>query len=350
MMKRVLVFLAAVVCLIICGQVHAAGPGSDQQSQSPLDVSTASQVLYLHDQEKLALDLNWTFSWKWDEPIFLSLGASERRHMDELYALMEVYGLEPLVNTRSEAVYGADDHEKAWNQLHTRGSTSLLEAYLATAYVEEWNITEIRAIISSADEQSLIDTLSRLLAGAEKHLRMLVSHVNGLGHDYQAQMLSQSDVDNICSGVEPYTGTDFTLNSGLNDAWYYPFTSGQGFSIAVYPDSQTVFVSWMSFDNKFPGGNAVSTVGDAGQRWLVAQGNYFGNRAELEIFSASGGLFDRTESTPEIEYVGNMTLQFDDCTSGSIMYVLMPLWGGYMIPIQRVAPDSIMQCELATQP
>ena len=350
MMNRVSVVLVAVVCFIFCGQIDASVSGFDQLSQPSLEGSTASQVLYLHDQEKLALDLNWEFQEMWDEPIFLSLGALERRHMDELFVLMEIYGLEPLVTTRTEGEYGDGDHMEAYAQLHSRGNVSLLEAYLAAAYVEEWDITKIRAIIDSTDEQLLIDTLTRLLADAKNHLRMLVSRIYGLSYDYKAQMLSQLEVDEICSGVKPYTGTHFTLNSGLNDAWYYPFTSGQGFFITVYPDSQTVFVSWMSYDTMFPGADSVSHVGDAGQRWLVAHGPYVGNRAELEVFSASGGLFDRVESAPELESIGYMILQFDDCSNGSIKYILMPLFGGYMIPIQRVAPDSVVQCEINIQP
>jgi hypothetical protein len=342
--------LAAVVCLITCGQLHASGSGPDPQNRVSADSLTASQVRYLHDQEKLAMDLNWEFQWMWEESIFQTLGAMERRHMDELLTWMNARGLTPLVTSRSEAVYGDDDHLEAWDQLLSRGSASLLEAYRANAYMEEWDITEIRALMESTNEQSLVNVLERLLAGAEKHLQMLVSRIQGLGHVYQAQMLRQSDVDQICSGVEPYAGRQFALSGALNDAWYYPFTAGQGFFVSVYPDSKTVFVSWMSYDTDLPGGDAVSLVGDAGQRWLIAQGNYVGNRAELEIFSASGGLLDSVVPAPELEFVGHMLLQFDDCSSGSIIYTLMPLFGGYMIPIERLAPDNVAQCQLNTQP
>jgi hypothetical protein len=341
--------LAAFVCLIACGQLHAAGSGSDPQNQVSVDSLTASQVRYLHDQEKLAMDLNWDFQWMWEESIFQSLGAMERRHMDELLTWMSAHGLTPLVTSRSEGAYGDDDHLAAWEELLSRGSASLVEAYRANAYMEEWDITEIRALMESTNEQTLVIILERLLAGAEKHLRMLVSRIQGLGQVYQAQMLRQSDVNQICSGVEPYTGTQFALSGALNDAWFYPFTAGQGFFVSVYPDSKTVFVSWMSYDTDLPGGDAVSRVGDAGQRWLIAQGNYAGNRAELEIFSASGGVLDSVTPTPVLEFVGQMLLQFDDCSSGSVIYTLLPLFGGYIIPIERLAPDNVTQCQLNTQ-
>ena len=63
-----------------------------------------------------------------------------------------------------------------------------------------------------------------------------------------------------------------------------------------------------------------------------------------------GGLLDSVVPAPELEFVGHMLLQFDDCSSGSIIYTLMPLFGGYMIPIERLAPDNVAQCQLNTQP
>jgi hypothetical protein len=349
-MKKVSTFLAAVGCLLICGQLHAAASGSDQSSQLSLDHSTASQVQYLYDQEKLALDLNWVFHWMWDEPTFQSIGALERRHMDELHALLKVYGLEPLLESKAEGGYGHDDHQQAWDQLLSRGSDSRLDAYLTVAYMEEWDITKIRDLISSTDEQSVINASTKLLTGAEQHLRTLVSRIKALGHDYEAQLLSQTDVNEICAGVAPSAGTDFTLSGGLNDAWYYPFTSGQGFFITVYPDSQTVFLSWYTYDTELPGEDVASVVGNAGQRWLTAQGDYIGNRAVLDLFSTSGGLLDSVEPTPELEDIGFITLQFDNCSTGSITYTLMTLWGGYIMPIERVAPDNIARCEAEARP
>ena len=69
--------------------------------------------MYLYDQEKPAPDLKWVFHCMWEELTFQSLGALERRHMDELHALMDVYGLEPQLESRAEGSYGDADHEGA---------------------------------------------------------------------------------------------------------------------------------------------------------------------------------------------------------------------------------------------
>lgn len=337
--------LGSIICILAWPSAQVAGSSPDQPGQESLDSTTASKVLYLHDQEKLAFDLNWEFLEKWDDPVFQTLGALERGHKDGLLLLMRDYGLEPLVTTGTEGVYGIADHTEAYATLHSQGWASLLGAYQATAYVEEWDILEMRALIESTSEQAVHQTLAKLLSNAENHLRMLVSRIHGLGNDYRAQLLGQADVDDICFGVEPYNGTDFTLNSGLNDAWYFPLTAGQGLFVSVYPDSKTVFMSWMIYDTNLPEPGIFTHLGDAGQRWLVAQGPFEGNRAKLAVYSTSGGLFDSAGSDVEMEYIGDLGLQFEDCSSGSLWYVLWPLWGGSMLPIERVAPDNVAACE-----
>lgn len=348
-MKRMSAVVAALFLCAICGQVNALDSRSDRRQPQAIDSSTAEQLRYLHDQEKVALDLDWDFLWIWEDAVFQNLGALERRRMDELVALMAEYGLEPSITGTSQGVYGEDDHLTTWREMRDRGETSLLEAYRAVAYMEEWDISVIRALRDGTQEQAVVDASRKMLAGAENHLKMLVSRIKALGHEYEAQLLSQPDVNAICAGVGPYTGTDFTFNAGLNDAWYYPFTSGQGVFVAVYPDSQTLFMSWYTYDTELPGEDAVSHVGDAGQRWLIAQGNYTGNRAELDVFSASGGLLDEVEAVPELEYIGFITLQFEDCSTGSMTYTLWPLWGGYILPLERVASDNVARCELDDQ-
>jgi hypothetical protein len=36
----------------------------------------------------------------------------------------------------------------------------------------------------------------------------------------------------------------FGINAGLNDTWYFPDTSGQGFFITVFPDLGYVSLAW----------------------------------------------------------------------------------------------------------
>jgi len=95
--------------------------------------------------------------------------------------------------------------------------------------------------------------------------------------------------------VAPASAVPLQINPGLNDAWYNPVTNGQGFLIAVFPDSKTMFLAWFTFDTDRPPGNVSAFLGDPGHRWLTAQGPYDGDTANLTIFVTEGGVFDAAE-------------------------------------------------------
>jgi len=344
-MKRTAILPAVILILLMSGPASPATASRVEAGNSDLDVYEAWQVTWMYDQEKLARDLANKFLSRWGDPEFLTTAAAEQRHMDELLAVMNLYGLDPLIQTDTDGEFGDERHSDAFSSLMSRGWQSQRDAYIAAAYLEEWDIQEFTASIADSGETRLTEVYSWLLAGAREQLRFLVSRVLGHGSSYEAQILSQSEVDAICSNVQPGTAPDFFLNAGLNDAWYYPLQPGQGYFVTVYPDSRTLFVGWLTFDTQKPEEGAVSYLGDAGQRWLVAQGPYEGMQGSLEIYSVGGGLFDRTTPIPVENVIGHMTLQFEDCAHGSIRYDLGSIYQGGVIPIQRISSENMVQCE-----
>ena len=48
------------------------------------------------------------------------------------------------------------------------------------------------------------------------------------------------------------------INAGLNDAWYNPETSGQGFFITVFSDMGAVSLAWFTYDTELPPDDAVA--------------------------------------------------------------------------------------------
>ena len=71
---------------------------------------------------------------------------------------------------------------------------------------------------------------------------------------------------------------------------------------------------------------------------------------ELDVYLARGGAFDST--TPAIEMpqpiVGSLTVEFEDCISGTVTYALTdPVVAGEM-PIVPLAGDHVELCESLT--
>jgi len=347
-MKRLSLILVTVFTLAFFSDVTAASPDFQPQSVPVLDVYTAWQLIWMHDQEKLARDVNLRFAGKWAEPIFSSIAESEQRHMDELAAMISLYELQPLIETDEIGVFGDDRHSEAFSELIRRGEQSLLEAYRAAAYLEEWDIKELNGGIGSTAEHPLVDTYSRVLGGASNHLKTFVTKMSGLGFDYQAQLLSQLEVDLICGDADPQVG-NFSFNAELNDAWYYPGTNGQGFFVTVYPDSHTVFLAWLTYDTALPPVNVNGNLGHASQRWLTASGKFTGPQAELTVYSCGGGIFDQSSPIPVEEAIGSLLLRFEDCSNGSIFYDLPGIGRTGTIPIRRVSTENVEKCELINQ-
>ncbi|MCP4047945.1 MAG: hypothetical protein GY732_18375 [Gammaproteobacteria bacterium] len=115
----------------------------------------------------------------------------------------------------------------------------------------------------------------------------------------------------------------FNINPGLNDAWYYQPTDGQGFFITVFPDLGAVSLAWFTYDTELSPLDALANLGDPGHRWLTAVGPIDGNQAVMDIEMTSGGIFDTAsiiERTNPPGSDGTIILTFDSCNSGTIEY------------------------------
>ena len=141
---------------------------------------------------------------------------------------------------------------------------------------------------------------------------------------------------------------DFRMNAGLNDAWYYPVTSGQGFFINVFADAGVVSLAWFTYDTELPPDDATANLGDPGHRWMTALGPITGNKVFMNIEMTSGGLFDTPTEIIRTDPPGSdgtIILTFYSCNSGSVEYDIPTIKRKGVVPIQRVAEDNVVFCE-----
>ena len=139
----------------------------------------------------------------------------------------------------------------------------------------------------------------------------------------------------------------FGINPGLNDAWYNPLTNGQGMLIAVYPSTRQMFVAWFTYDTERPAEDVDVFLGEAGHRWLTAQGPYFGAAADLTVYLTEGGVFDsvQPEAMTDPNGYGSMAIEFADCTEALVSYQIPSLGLVGEIPIVRIDDDNVPLCE-----
>ena len=317
-------------------------PGS---VSAQLDETESSYLLLMREEEKLERDTYLTLYDTWSLKVFSNIAKSEQRHMDAILGMLGLYGLSDPVTSDSVGVFNNDVLAGYYDQLTALGGLSLVDALHVGAFIEELDIADLRDAIEETDEDSLINTYDNLLAGSRNHLRAFVSQITGSGIDYEAQVLEQDDVDAIIGGYDLVPEGGFTINAGLNDAWVYPETPGQGFFITVFEDAQLVSLAWFTFDTEIASDSSEVNLGSAGQRWLTALGSFDGAQAELEIFVTEGGVFDTEEPVPVSTPGGSILLQFENCNSGSVTYDIPAINQVGVVPIQRVALDNVPYCE-----
>jgi hypothetical protein len=141
--------------------------------------------------------------------------------------------------------------------------------------------------------------------------------------------------------IEP----EFSINSGLNDAWFNPATSGQGFFITVFENIGMMFVAWFTYDTTRPDAGVTANLGEPGHRWLTAFGPYEGDTASLDIEVTSGGVFDAAQPMPGQQTDGTLEIVFADCENGLLNYEIDSLSLQGSIPLSRIALDNVPACE-----
>ena len=345
MKKLSILFISFFIALLCTGSAVASHSGPQESlNAKELDPQEKTDLFFTREEEKLARDSYITLNDLWSDRVFKNISRSEQRHMNAMLKMLTLYDLPDPVTDDTVGVFTNPILESLYDELMVRGAMSELEALRVGAFIEEMDIQDLAVSISNTDELPLINSYTNLLAGSRNHLRAFVAHIIASGEDYVAQVLTPDEVEAIVGDYDLPPPRGFMMNNALNDAWYYPGTDGQGFTISVFPGQRTVFLVWFTYDTELAPHGATARLGDPGQRWIVAQGSYWDGEAELEVGSMSGGRFDSGQSRPNHDPRGSILLQFEDCNTGSVFYDIPSIGRTGMVPIQRVNTENVAQC------
>lgn len=141
----------------------------------------------------------------------------------------------------------------------------------------------------------------------------------------------------------------FRPNTGVNDAWFFPSTAGQGFFFIYFPVIDLIFAAWFTFDDERPAEDVMANLGDAGHRWVTFQGPGPGetDTATLNAFLTTGGVFDSGDppATTIQDPIGTLEVFWHNCEYAHVRYEFPEPDLDDDIPLQRIALDNVALCQ-----
>ena len=198
--------------LTACGSDGGSGGGTTVPSTlQPFTSDEISTMLFVREEEKLARDVYLSLYERWQLSVFQTIALqSEQKHMDKMQSLLKAANLTDPVVDNTVGAFTSPEILQLYTDLLARGSSSADAALQVGAYIEEYDIVDIKAAIDEAtagsNQLAVLDTYMNLLCGSRNHLRSFVKQIAANGISYQPQLLSSTELNAIISTAQEQCG------------------------------------------------------------------------------------------------------------------------------------------------
>lgn len=184
---KTLAFITLLSTVFVLGACNKEGNLSEKE---------VADLKYLREEEKLARDV-YLFSFdKYGEDIFENIARSEQKHMDKMLNLLDVYGIEdPATNERG--VFTNSELQNLYNILISKSDSSLLDALIVGATIEDVDIFDIDSFILSATGTKIMNTYAKLECGSNNHMRAFTDNLLAHNYIYEPQFISIEKLNDI---------------------------------------------------------------------------------------------------------------------------------------------------------
>ncbi len=201
-MKAKHLIAATLIGSLITGNAAMAAPRVKTTSTTTTTTLVASEIAmlqFMREEEKLARDVYRTLDQYWgtQTSVFANIAVSEQQHTTAIEALLDKYQLEDPVVQDVTGVFVNAELQELYDLLVHKGTQSMVDGLYVGALIEETDIEDIVDAIEATDERATIITYSNLLDGSKNHLRAFVDVIEKQGLSYEAQVLTDAEVDSI---------------------------------------------------------------------------------------------------------------------------------------------------------
>ncbi len=154
-------------------------------------------IITMREEEKLARDVYRTLYEKWGLNIFQNISYSENRHTLAMKALLDVYGIDDPVKDDTTGKFTIPEMQKLYDDLVKQGSASLVDALKVGATIEDLDIADLKKWMAKTDNPDILKVYDNLIRGSRNHMRSFIGQLKDQGASYDAQYLSQDEIESI---------------------------------------------------------------------------------------------------------------------------------------------------------
>jgi len=165
--------------------------------KSDLSEEEKAGLILMREEEKLARDVYITLGEKWGLPMFYNISRAEQVHTNAVKDLLERYDIEDPVENDDKGFFTSPKLKELYNSLVKQGSTSLMDALIVGATIEDLDIKDLDELIAKTDNEDIIVTYKNLNKGSRNHMRAFSRQINNRGDSYSPQFISGSEYAGI---------------------------------------------------------------------------------------------------------------------------------------------------------
>lgn len=147
-------------------------------------------ILYMREEEKLALDVYNAFETKWNARIFSNISEAEQRHTDAVLCLIKKYGLTDPVGNSAAGVFQNATLQALYQSLMTEGAKSLPAALAVGAKIEDVDIYDLIQAKTKADNADVRAVFEELERGSRNHLRVFATNLANHNITYKPEFIT----------------------------------------------------------------------------------------------------------------------------------------------------------------
>jgi hypothetical protein len=170
----------------------------DSLPAEAISESELNTLKFVREEELLAHDVYVTLYEQYNIPVFNNISKSESFHTRMILALLQKYNIEDPAADHQAGVFLNTDLQEYYDQLIALGSTSVNDAVIVGATIEDLDIADLQTHLETdVDNEDIVFVLNQLSKGSRNHLRAFNAHLVFRDITYNAQFISQEYYDEI---------------------------------------------------------------------------------------------------------------------------------------------------------